>query len=183
MASTKKRKNKKEEKVLNETLQLRITMLVVIFIVLIASLQLGLVGRYVHYFFAYFFGNFIGILYGLILLFAVYLFVKLKIPSTTSPEAVGTYLVLLALIILASIPSDHTIKGMQVVDLFFSQPEILRGGLIGSLLYGCFSMLFDYVGTLIACVLILLVGLALILGRTYIKHQQKVLKFKQKQIE
>ena len=134
MASTKKRKNKKEEKVLNETLQLRITMLVVIFIVLIASLQLGLVGRYVHYFFAYFFGNFIGILYGLILLFAVYLFVKLKIPSTTSPEAVGTYLVLLALIILASIPSDHTIKGMQVVDLFFSQPEILRGGLIGSLL-------------------------------------------------
>ncbi len=183
MASTKKRKNKKEEKVLNETLQLRITMLVVIFIVLIASLQLGLVGRYVHYFFAYFFGNFIGILYGLILLFAVYLFVKLKIPSTTSPEAVGTYLVLLALIILASIPSDHTIKGMQVVDLFFSQPEILRGGLIGSLLYGCFSMLFDYVGTLIACVLILLVGLALILGRTYIKHQQKVLKFKQKQID
>ena len=134
MASTKKRKNKKEEKVLNETLQLRITMLVVIFIVLIASLQLGLVGRYVHYFFAYFFGNFIGILYGLILLFAVYLFVKLKIPSTTSPEAVGTYLVLLALIILASIPSDHTIKGMHVVDLIFSQPEILRGGLIGSLL-------------------------------------------------
>lgn len=183
MAAAKKRKKKDQNTLYNERLQLRMIILLVIFLTIIASLKLGIVGININYLFEYFFGNFTGIIYGIILIVASYYFMKLDIPKYTSPEAVGIYLILIALITLASFPSDHSIKGMDVINLFFSQSNIIRGGLIGSLLYGCFSMLFDYVGTIIACSLLLIVGLFLLLGRHYIKHQKKIEQFKKKQIQ
>lgn len=183
MATTKKRKKKDQDTLFNERLQLRMIILLIIFLIVIASLKLGIVGVNINYLFAYFFGNFTGIIYGIILIYAICFLIKLEHPKYTSPEAVGLYLILIALITLASSPSDHSIKGMNVINLFFVQSSIIRGGLIGSLLYGSFSMLFDYIGTIIACSLLLVTGLALMLGRYYIKHKQKIVKFKEQQIQ
>lgn len=183
MATEKKRKKKDNDSLFSEQLQYRILIILIMFLTVVGCLKLGIVGVYLNYVVTYFFGNFAGIVYGLILIACSYFFIYLKAPKATSPEAVGVYLILLALLTLASIPSDHTIKGMAIVDLFFNQSTIIRGGLIGSLLYGCLSMLFDYIGTLIACIILVFIGLVMLIGRTYLRHQQKVKKFKEKQIK
>lgn len=183
MATEKKRKKKNNDSLFSEKLQWRMIIILVMFLTVIGCLQLGIVGTYINYILSYFFGNFTGIIYGLLLIFCGYFFIYLKKPKGTSPEAVGLYMILIALLTLAAIPTDHTIKGMDIVSLFFEQSQIIRGGLVGSLLYGCFSALFDYIGTLIACALLLVVGIFLMVGRLYIKHQQKVKKFKNQQVK
>ncbi|MFQ9922354.1 MAG: DNA translocase FtsK [Beduini sp.] len=183
MATTKKRKKKEDESFFSEQLQYRILTILAAFLLIVSCLKLGIVGVYMDYVFVYFFGNFAGIVYGLLLIACGYFFVNLKFPKFASPEAVGVYLILLAMLTLASIPSDHAIKGTDVINLFFSQDTIIRGGLIGALIYGCFSMLFDYIGSLIASGLLIAVGLALLGGRIYLRHRKKVDQFKNKQVK
>ena len=121
MATTKKRKKKEDESFFSEQLQYRILTILVAFLLIVSCLKLGIVGVYMDYVFVYFFGNFAGIVYGLLLIACGYFFVNLKFPKFASPEAVGVYLILLAMLTLASIPSDHAIKGTDVINLFFSQ--------------------------------------------------------------
>ena len=181
--ATKKREKKKNESFFSEQLQYRILTVLMAFLLIVSSLKLGIVGVYMNYVFVYFFGNFAGIVYGLLLIGCGYFFIHLKIPKFASPEAVGICLVLLSMLTLASIPSDHSIKGADSINLFFMQDTIIRGGLIGALIYGCFSMLFDYMGSLIACALLIIVGFSLIGGRIYIRHRKKVDQFRQKQVK
>ncbi len=181
MADTKKRKKKDRESLFNDRMQIRIVILLIIFITIVATLKLGIVGEYFNHFIEYFFGNFTGIICGLILVYSLYYLFKLKSIKLTSPEIIGMVIVLLSTLTFASIPSDHSIKGMDVIHLFFIQTKVIRGGLIGAVLYGVFSMLFDYIGTIIACVLLLLVGMALLLGRYYIKHKNSISEFSKKQ--
>ena len=51
-----------------------------------------------------------------------------------------------------------------------------RGGFIGALLYGCLSALFDYVGSIIAAVFIIIVGIILLGSKFYFEHKKEIQK-------
>ena len=149
MAKTSRKRKSKQDQI-SEELKLRIVCLFVIFLLIISAMQLGFIGEHLDYIFSYLFGNLNGIVY--LLLISVF--------SYIGPKAVGIYFLLVGVTIFIS--ATPTLKGMKVIQSYISQMPLNRGGFIGALLYGCLSALFDYVGSIIAAVFIIIVGIILL---------------------
>lgn len=107
-----KRSKKSKNQVIEETLRLRIIVLLVIFVVIIAALKLGFIGAMLHQCFAFLVGNLYGVVYLAMMIVCLYVLYKAKLPHFTGPEALGLYLIFLSVLTIASIPSDPNIKGL-----------------------------------------------------------------------
>lgn len=175
MAKTKRSKKSKEQ-IIEETLRLRIIVLLVLFVVIIAALKLGFIGQCIHQCFAFLFGNVYGIIYGLLFALLCYVLYKAKWPRLNGPEAFGTYLILGSVLTLATIPSDPSIKGIGVINTYLQTGMFHKGGFIGTLFYGVLSQLVDPLGTLIFCIVLLLIGGSLIVSKIYLKSQKQTKK-------
>lgn len=173
MAKTSRKRKSKQEQI-SEELKLRIVCLFFIFLLIIAALQLGFIGEHLDYIFSYLFGNLNGIVYLLLIGVFGYIVFKASYPKLNGPKAVGVYFLLVGVTIFIS--ATPTIKGMKVIQSYISQIPLNRGGFIGALLYGCLSALFDYVGSIIAAVFIIIVGIILLGSKFYFEHKKEIQK-------
>lgn len=166
------KETKKAEK--NNTvsmMQIRLTALFLLFIFFISICQLGVIGRFMHLIMTYLFGTMM--IYPILILLSIvclYFVVKGKKPKWKGPQAIGLIALLIAVLLISSY-SSH-VQGNKVIEYYFKQKCITKGGLIGSLLYSPLSTLFSPVGTLIFSILLLIVGLVLFFSK-YI-HQVKM---------
>ena len=78
------------------------------FLDIVACLRLGTVGRFIDGVVIYLLGNFAGLFYGILVLLSGYVLFSAKLPQLGGPKQVGCYLLVAALMILASAPADHT---------------------------------------------------------------------------
>lgn len=175
MAKTKTRKSKKKQQADTE-LRYRLVAVAALFIFVIAALKTGAVGVFIDGIFGYLVGVFAGFIYLIGALFCLYVIYEGKLPNMTGPKAIGFYLILFATLVLASSPSNETVVGFDVFKQFQLETGAVRGGVSGALLYSVLSTLFDHIGTKILCVLLIIVGLAFIIGRTYLEMMHKKLK-------
>ncbi len=169
MAKSKRTKKSKEE-VMSESLRLRIIMVLVLFVVMIATLKLGPIGQYLHIAFTFLFGNLYGIAYVIIAIVSCYIIYTAKLPHFNGPQAVGLYLMFASALTLATIPTDSSIKGMGVLNTYIQSQTFNKGGIIGNFFYGCFSSLFDSLGTLILAIVVLIIGGALLFSKIYVAY-------------
>lgn len=181
--AAKKTKTKKKQPIFSEIIQTRLILVLTFFLMIIGFLKLGAVGLFINYFFDYFFGQFSLAIYIMLLIGIPYYFIKLKLPKLSTPEAISFYLIVISALVFISIPTDHTIKGFKLVELFFAQDPMITGGLIGSLVYGLFSLLFDYVGTLIACALLVVIAFALLFTKWYLSNREDMKKNKETKVK
>ena len=177
MAKTKRTKKTKNQ-VIEERLRLRIIMILIIFMIVIAALQLGFIGQFIHLVFAFLVGNLYGVVYLAIAVVCIYIMVKAKFPRWDGPEAIGIYLIFMSSLILATVPMQESIKGMQVINTYLQSQTFNKGGMIGTILYGMLSTLFDRLGTLIFAIVVLLIGVILLCSKLYVKYQSKKKKTK-----
>lgn len=173
MAKTARKKKSKQEQI-SEELKLRIVCLFFIFLIIIAAMQLGLIGNQLNYLFMYLFGNLNGIIYLAFILLLGYVVIKADFPKFNGPKAVGIYLLFIGLTLFIS--ATPSLKGIKVIQSYFNQVPLNRGGLLGALLYGCLSALFDYMGAIIAAVFIVVTGLILLGSKFYFEHKKEIQK-------
>lgn len=170
--TTRKRKSKQEQ--VSEELKLRIICLFFIFLVIIAAMQLGVIGDHLNYVFMYVFGNLNGIIYLTCILLLGYIVIKADFPKFNGPKAVGLYLLFIGLTLFIS--ATPSLTGIKVIQSYFNQAPLNRGGLLGAVLYGFLSALFDYMGAIIAAVFIVVTGIILLGSKFYFEHKKEIQK-------
>ena len=173
MAKTARKRKSKQEQV-SEELKLRIICLFFIFLVIIAAMQLGVIGDHLNYVFMYVFGNLNGIIYLTCILLLGYIVVKADFPKFNGPKAVGLYLLFVGLTLFIS--ATPSLTGIKVIQFYFNQAPLNRGGLLGAVLYGFLSALFDYMGAIIAAVFIVVTGIILLGSKFYFEHKKEIQK-------
>ena len=173
MAKTARKRKSKQEQV-SEELKLRIICLFFIFLVIIAAMQLGVIGDRLNYVFMYVFGNLNGIIYLTCILLLGYIVVKADFPKFNGPKAVGLYLLFIGLTLFIS--ATPSLTGIKVIQSYFKQVPLNRGGLLGAVLYGFLSALFDYMGAIIAAVFIVVTGIILLGSKFYFEHKKEIQK-------
>ena len=173
MAKTERKRKSKQEQV-SEELKLRIICLFFIFLVIIAAMQLGVIGDHLNYVFMYVFGNLNGIIYLTCILLLGYIVVKADFPKFNGPKAVGLYLLFIGLTLFIS--ATPSLTGIKVIQSYFNQVPLNRGGLLGAVLYGFLSALFDYMGAIIAAVFIVVTGIILLGSKFYFEHKKEIQK-------
>ncbi len=173
MAKTARKRKSKQEQV-SEELKLRIICLFFIFLVIIAAMQLGVIGDHLNYVFMYVFGNLNGIIYLTCILLLGYIVVKADFPKFNGPKAVGLYLLFIGLTLFIS--ATPSLTGIKVIQSYFNQVPLNRGGLLGAVLYGSLSALFDYMGAIIAAVFIVVTGIILLGSKFYFEHKKEIQK-------
>ena len=173
MAKTARKRKSKQEQV-SEELKLRIICLFFIFLVIIAAMQLGVIGDHLNYVFMYVFGNLNGIIYLTCILLLGYIVVKADFPKFNGPKAVGLYLLFIGLTLFIS--ATPSLTGIKVIQSYFNQVPLNRGGLLGAVLYGFLSALFDYMGAIIAAVFIVVTGIILLGSKFYFEQKKEIQK-------
>ena len=170
--TARKRKSKQEQ--VSEELKLRIICLFFIFLVIIAAMQLGVIGDHLNYVFMYVFGNLNGIIYLTCILLLGYIVKKADFTKFNGPKAVGLYLIIIGITFFIS--DTQSIKRIKVIQSYFNQVPLNRGGLMGAVLYGFLSALFDYMGAIIAAVFIVVTGIILLGSKFYFEHKKEIQK-------
>lgn len=173
MAKTARKRKSKQEQV-SEELKLRIICLFFIFLVIIAAMQLGVIGDHLNYVFMYVFGNLNGIIYLTCILLLGYIVIKADFPKFNGPKAAGLYLLFIGLTLFIS--ATPSLTGIKVIQSYFNQAPLNRGGLLGAVLYGFLSALFDYMGAIIAAVFIVVTGIILLGSKFYFEHKKEIQK-------
>lgn len=173
MAKTARKRKSKQEQV-SEELKLRIICLFFIFLVIIAAMQLGVIGDHLNYVFMYVFGNLNGIIYLTCILLLGYIVIKADFPKFNGPKAAGLYLLFIGLTLFIS--ATPSLTGIKVIQSYFNQVPLNRGGLLGAILYGFLSALFDYMGAIIAAVFIVVTGIILLGSKFYFEHKKEIQK-------
>lgn len=168
MAKSKTRKNSKKKQKENEIL-IYVYALLMITLSLIGGLQIGFVGQLLTGCVTFVFGTLYGIFYGVVILFAILLMLKKSIQEIPLNYSIGICVFLVAWLIAASMPSDTSLKGMGVLSSYVANSGSIfagelraGGGLIGAMLVSLSSFLFDYTGTWIVVVALVVLGLILV---------------------
>ncbi|WP_028043688.1 DNA translocase FtsK [Candidatus Stoquefichus massiliensis] len=175
-----KRSKKSKQQLIEETLRLRIITLLGIFLIIIAALRLGFIGQGLHQCFAFIVGNLYGVVYLGLIVLGIYIIYKASIPRLNGPEAIGIYLIFVSAVTIASLPSQPQVKGLGVINTYIQSRLFNKGGFLGTVFYGSFSALFDYLGALILAIVILLIGCALLFSKIYMQYQSQHKKKKKK---
>ncbi|MCD7809839.1 MAG: DNA translocase FtsK [Erysipelotrichaceae bacterium] len=170
MAKT-KRKRKSKQDIFEENLKIRIISIIIIAFIIIAAMKLGIIGSALNSCMTFLVGNLYGIAYIGLLACCVYTLYKAKLPRLTGPHAVGLYLMFVSILIIACIPANQDAKGIGVINTYIQSGIWNKGGMIGMLLFGILSSLFDILGTLIIADIILIIGCALLFSSVYFKYK------------
>lgn len=188
MAKSKTRKNTKKKQNENEIL-IYIYALAMIALSIIGGLKIGFVGEILNGCVNYVFGNLYGVIYGLVIVFSIMMMLKKSIQEIPLKYMIAVGSLLLALVIASSLPKDMSLKGMGVLNEFIKNSTLIfrgevaaGGGFIGACLVSVSSFLFDYPGTWIIIIALVLLGVIMFasgavmdwLGRTKDKIKEPI---------
>lgn len=175
MAKRKSRKKDAKKQTEDEIL-LYIYALLMIVLSLVGALQIGFIGQLLTGTVKYIFGNLYGIFYGVVFLFAILMMMKKSLQEIALNYRVGVIVLLAAWLIAASIPSDASLKGMGVLSAYVSESAAIfagelaaGGGLIGAILVSVCSFLFDYPGTWIVIIALIILGVILLASGAFME--------------
>lgn len=171
MAKAKTRKSAKQKQNLENEVLVYIYALVLITLSIIGGLQIGFIGEMLTGIVRYVFGNLYGIIYGIVILLSIMMMMKKSIKDIPAKYLVGASVLLFAWILAASVPEDTTLKGMDIFSKFMKDSMLVikgevaaKGGFIGAFIVSLCTFLFDYKGTWIVVIALLILGLILMVS-------------------
>lgn len=180
MAKSKKRKSQKQKQLVEREILLYIYSLVLITLSIIGCLEIGFIGKITTGAIQYVFGNLYGVIYGLVILFSILAMMKKSLKDIPIKYIVGVSVLLVAWILAASIPADHSLKGMDIFSKFMKDSLLVfkgeiaaKGGLIGAFLVSLSTFLFDYVGTWIVIAALFILGCIFMLSGNVFAYVKK----------
>ncbi|MED4812205.1 DNA translocase FtsK [Bacillus atrophaeus] len=187
MAKKKRKSRKKQAKQLN--LKYELNGLLCIAISIIAILQLGVVGQTFIYLFRFFAGEWFILCLLALFTLGVSLFWKKKTPSLLTRRKAGLYCIIASILLLShvqlfkNLSHKGSIQSASVIrntwELFLmdmngnSASPDLGGGMIGALLFAASHFLFASTGSQIMAIVIILMGMILITGRSLQETMKK----------
>ena len=150
----------------------------------IALIQTGAVGGAFRKAFRFFAGSWDFVIPLYMIGLSLYIMVKRKWPRTMSFRWTGVIIICLSLLIFShislvqAVTADGRFEGQSVTgitwnlykeDLTSDTPIVeLGGGMIGAVFYGLLSLLFDPMGAKIIVLFLILIGILLITGKSYV---------------
>ncbi|MFO1445967.1 DNA translocase FtsK [Bacillus sp. Bva_UNVM-123] len=178
-----KRRNTRKKKNLQATIKYELSALILLAFVAIAMANLGAVGKASVLFFRFFMGEWYMVsLIGLII-FAVYLMWKRTIPFFFHSKLIGIYLIISSLLLLSHVglfqlmSNGGKFQDPSVIantwDIFWMEAKgetsttNLGGGMIGAIFFALFYYLFDEAGTKIFAIILIIIGIILLTGKTF----------------
>lgn len=171
MAKSKTRKSQKQKQMVENEVLVYIYSLVLITLSIIGGLQIGFIGELTTSIIKYVFGNLYGVIYGVIIVLCVMMMLKKSVRDVSMKYLIGIGVLLCAWIIAASIPQNETLKGMDILSRYLQDSMLIfrgeiaaKGGLIGAFLVSLCTFLFDYKGTWIIVIALLILALILLLS-------------------
>lgn len=171
MAKSKTRKSQKQKQMVENEVLVYIYSLVLITLSIIGGLQIGFIGELTTSIIKYVFGNLYGVIYGVIIVLCVMMMLKKSVRDVPMKYLIGIGVLLCAWIIAASIPQNETLKGMDILSRYLQDSMLIfrgeiaaKGGLIGAFLVSLCTFLFDYKGTWIVVIALLVLALILMLS-------------------
>ena len=171
MAKSKTRKSQKQKQMVENEVLVYIYSLVLITLSIIGGLQIGFIGELTTSIIKYVFGNLYGVIYGVIIVLCVMMMLKKSVRDVPMKYLIGIGVLLCAWIIAASIPQNETLKGMDILSRYLQDSMLIfqgeiaaKGGLIGAFLVSLCTFLFDYKGTWIIVIALLILALILLLS-------------------
>ncbi len=166
MARRKSAKKKQQEKELYTYLGV----VIIGAILLIACMRLGIVGIFLYNLFRVIFGEYFYVVLIYFCIMAIWHNVKRFKSSLTVTILIGTILLILALLIWAMLPYDRSLNGFSIfqsfidnVPTYFNSQGNAFGGIVGALLLSIFTILFDYQGTMIMLIVMIIIALLLMI--------------------
>lgn len=166
MARRKSAKKKQQEKELYTYLGV----VIIGAILLISCMRLGIVGIFLYNLFRVIFGEYFYVVLIYFCIMAIWHNVKRFKSSLTITILIGTILLILALLIWAMLPYDRSLNGFSIfqsfidnVPTYFNSQRNAFGGIVGALLLSIFTILFDYQGTMIMLVVMIIIALLLMI--------------------
>ena len=166
MARRKSAKKKQQEKELYTYLGV----VIIGAILLIACMRLGIVGIFLYNLFRVIFGEYFYVVLIYFCIMAIWHNVKRFKSSLTITILIGTILLILALLIWAMLPYDRSLNGFSIfqsfidnIPTYFNSQGNAFGGIVGALLLSIFTILFDYQGTMIMLVVMIIIALLLMI--------------------
>lgn len=166
MARRKSAKKKQQEKELYTYLGV----VIIGAILLIACMRLGIVGIFLYNLFRVIFSEYFYVVLIYFCIMAIWHNVKRFKSSLTVTILIGTILLILALLIWAMLPYDRSLNGFSIfqsfidnVPTYFNSQGNAFGGIVGALLLSIFTILFDYQGTMIMLVVMIIIALLLMI--------------------
>lgn len=140
---------------------------------------LGFMGKMVRSFAVFCFGTLDGIFLLALFLLGLYLLIKKKPPSFMSTKFIGLFILLIGVLVFSHLRYVESFDGnankifKETLDNSFQQIDLIRSGLqfssSGSGLIGCgfaiiFNVLFDYTGTKIVAIVLIVAGACFFTG-------------------
>ena len=188
MAKKKKRKQEQEEK----KFQLPIEVHGIIYIILAIlgfgpGKPLGLIGRLVRSFSTFLFGTWDVIFILILLVLGIYLILKKQYPSFFDKRLIGFYILLIGILVYSHLKYIELNDGnsiifqeswndiMSVINTIMNKSEFttIGGGMIGCCLAIVFKILFDYQGTQIISIILMILGVCLFTGISIFDYLRK----------
>ncbi|MBY0144457.1 DNA translocase FtsK [Neobacillus niacini] len=179
----KKRRSKKRDNHLKQTVQYELTALAILALAIISIAKLGAVGEAAVLFFRFWMGEWYMLsLIGLVIL-SVFLMWKRTIPFVFHIKLIGTYLIVSSILLLSHVTlfhlltNDGNFKNPSVIsstwEIFMMEVRgetstiDLGGGMIGAVLFAMFHYLFAETGTKIIAFIFILIGFILLTGKSF----------------
>lgn len=186
----KKRRSKKRDNHLKQTVQFELSALVLLALAIISIAKLGAVGEAAVLFFRFWMGEWYMLsLIGLVIL-SVYLMWKRTIPFIFHIKLVGIYLIVSSILLLSHVTlfhlltNDGNFKNPSVIsntwEIFMMEVNgetstiDLGGGMIGAVLFAMFHYLFAETGTKIIAFIFILIGFILLTGKSFGEFVAKI---------
>ena len=192
MAKKKKRKQEVEEK----KFQLPIEVQGIIFIILAVLAFLpgnGLIGRLVRSFGTFLFGTIYIVLPLLLLVVGAFIIIKKRYPNFLDKKLIGFYIALMGFLVMSHskfvelndgnakmIFSESWNHILEAINSIMSKNpnysntfQMVGGGMIGCVLAVLFQILFDYQGTQIIAIILIVLGLCLFTGVSIFDYLRK----------
>ncbi|WP_419888501.1 DNA translocase FtsK [Neobacillus niacini] len=186
----KKRRSKKRDNQLKQTVQFELSALALLALAIISIAKLGAVGEATVLFFRFWMGEWYMLsLIGLVFL-SVYLMWKRTIPFIFHIKLVGIYLIVSSILLLSHVTlfhlltNDGNFKNPSVIsntwEIFMMEIKgetstiDLGGGMIGAVLFAMFHYLFAETGTKIIAFIFILIGFILLTGKSFGEFVAKI---------
>lgn len=182
MAKRKRRQTKKTTQI-KRTIQFELTALILIALAIISTAKLGAVGHAIVLFCRFFIGEWYIIALAAMVVYGVYLMWKRDIPPLFTTKLIGLYLIIAAILLLSHVTlfqllsNGNRFENPSVIantwELFWMEVKgedsttDLGGGMAGAVLFALFYFLFDEAGSKFAAVILIIIGIILLTGKTF----------------
>lgn len=176
--SKKKTVRKKKKGGVDQELLVYAVAIALIFVGLLGLLNesAGLVGILLSNVMQYLVGTLYGVAFAACIVFGASLLFRKQFPSFNSRLTISSLFLIIAWLIICAIPEDSSKVGMTVFSDYFNNSLLVlkgeipaRGGLLGTLLFACISMLVARTGTILVVVGIVVFSLLVLYNEEHVK--------------